>query len=147
MLWALNIWNKLWSLNLLAHVILNITESSCRPRWQQPSWLAQPAAYARLCFGTVLTSQHGAVFWNGNRQDRAPLKLFFERLRDRIEVRFSPLIFILIDRCENVLHEKLSRTPLDYAKHLRLSTNKHRHAELKPFRRRVHRGCRRSRCK
>jgi len=28
-----------------------------------------------------------------------------------LEVRFSPLFFILIDRCENVIHEKLSRTP------------------------------------
>jgi len=40
------------------------------------------------------------------------LKLFFERLRDRMEVRFSPLFFILIDLCKNVIHEKLSRTPL-----------------------------------
>jgi len=39
------------------------------------------------------------------------LKLFFERLRDRMEVRFSPLFFILIDLCKNVIHEKLSRTP------------------------------------
>jgi len=29
-----------------------------------------------------------------------------------MEVRFSPLFFILIGRCANVLHEKLSRTPL-----------------------------------
>jgi len=29
-----------------------------------------------------------------------------------MEVRFSPLFFILIDLCENVFHEKLSRTPL-----------------------------------
>jgi len=29
-----------------------------------------------------------------------------------MEVRFSPLFFILIDLCKNVIHEKLSRTPL-----------------------------------
>jgi len=28
-----------------------------------------------------------------------------------MEVRFSPLFFILIDLCENVLHKKYSRTP------------------------------------
>jgi len=44
---------------------------------------------------------------------RAPLKLIFERLRDRMEVRFSPLFFILIDLCEYVFHEKMSRTPLE----------------------------------
>jgi len=57
------------------------------------------------------------MFWHGFdvttwRSVRAPLKLFFERLRDRIEVQFSPLFFILIDICKNVIHEKLSRTPL-----------------------------------
>jgi len=77
-----------------------------------PTWLAQPAASARLSFGSVLTSQHGAVFWNGNRQKRAISKFIFERLRDRTEVRFSPLFFILIGLCENVLHEKMPRTPL-----------------------------------
>jgi len=71
-----------------------------------PLWLAQPAASARLCFGTVLASQHGAVFWNGNQQDRAIVNLIFERLWDHMEMRFSPLIFILSDLCENVLHKK-----------------------------------------
>jgi len=77
-----------------------------------PPWLTQPAASARLCFGTGLTSQHGAVFLNGNRQNRATFKLIFEQLRDLLEVRFSPLYFIWIGLCENVLLEKLSRTPL-----------------------------------
>jgi len=51
------------------------------------------------------------VFLNGNQQDRAPLKLIFERLRDRMDVQFSQLFFILIGLFENALHEKLSRTP------------------------------------
>ena len=45
------------------------------------------------------------------------MKLIFERLRDRMEVRFSPLFFILISLCENVLHEKLSRTPFSEMEH------------------------------
>jgi len=68
-------------------------------------WLAEPAS-ARLSFGTVLMSQHGAVFWNGNQQDKAILKFIFERLRDRMEVRFPPLFFILIDLCDNVRQQE-----------------------------------------
>jgi len=52
------------------------------------------------------------VFCNENQQDRATLKLIFERMRDRTKVWFSQLFFILIDLCENVIHEKLSKTPL-----------------------------------
>ena len=59
-----------------------------------------------------MTSQHGAVYLNENQQHRATSKLIFERLRDRMEVRFSLLFFILIDLCENVIHEKLSIAPL-----------------------------------
>jgi len=39
-------------------------------------------------------------------------QLIFERLRDHMEVRFSPLFFILIDLCEIVLHKKIVKNPI-----------------------------------
>jgi len=77
-----------------------------------PQWLAQPAASARLMFRhsfDVTTKCHGAVFCNGNQRG-CHFEFNVERLRDRIEVWASPLFLILIGLCEDVYHEKLSRT-------------------------------------
>jgi len=111
-LWIFQISYDRWI--LLAHVTEKITESSCRPRerWQQPTMTSAARVVSYGMFWHGFDAQHGAVLWKGSRQDRASLKLIFERLRDRMEVRFSPLCFILSGLCENVLHEKLSRTPL-----------------------------------